>query len=232
MELPRILVASRAPWASSGIGCKPIECDTCTFSPYSYGFVPDHYGEDAKLAIMLPYPDKEDANERSSLSSGMGAYISRRYLNPLGFTKKTLLISYVLRCVPKWNKRMRKPGYPTGRTRANAEVSCRIYDDRHGVNGELSPGGLRKFDPNIFLITFNPRDSIKVPAYHRQLQCDFAKAKRFVEQGYRPLVLCGGEAAELIFPFVQGKGSAKGWRGHFSEQEYKFNNQLGGFIHA
>jgi hypothetical protein len=223
-ELPPILIASRASWASSGVAQKPIECDTCKFSPASFGFVPDHYGDEAKLAIMLPYPDKEDANTQDSLASGMGKYILHKYLHPLGFTKKTLLVSYVLRCCPRWNKRLRKPGYPTGKTRDNAEVSCRIYDNRHGHEGSLVSGGLWAFNPNIFLITFNPRDSIKIPAYHRQLRIDFEKAREFVKRGYRPLVLCGNEASEMIFPFIQGKGSAKAWRGTFAEMDYKFSN--------
>src|SRR5579871_3100055 len=232
-NLPPILVASRAPWASSGVGSKPVECDTCLFNPYSYGFVPDFVGSNAKIAIMFSYHEKDDANEREAMASDMGKFILRTYVYPAGIKKDELLITYLLRCVPKWNSKLKKPNYPTGRTRDNAEVSCRVFDNSHGEEGKLVSGGLRKFNPNICFITFNPREVFRVPAYHRQLQVDFKKALELSKQGMRPLVLCGNEPGELFAPWIKGKGSAKAWRGHFWEMDYKygeFRNE--GFIPA
>jgi len=210
-----------------------MECGTCKFNPYSFGFVPDFKGADVKLAVMFPYPEKDDANQNEAAQSDMGKYILKNYVYKAGFKRENLFITYLLRCVPKWNKKLRRPEYPTGRTREVAEVSCRIFDSSHGERGKLVAGGLRDFNPNICLITFNPRDVFKVPAYHRQLLIDFKKAHALVGKGYRPIVLCGNEPAEVFAPYIKGKGSAKAWRGHFSEMDYKFREfRNEGFIHV
>ena len=222
--LPPILVATNKEWHSPGVGEKPSECQTCPFSLRSKGFVGDFVGSNPKVALLLSFPHNADILERMPLKGDWWNYILREFLYPSGFKKENLLVSYVLRCKPPWNPKRRQPGYPTGRTRDMAEIGCRVYDDRHMVDGELEPQGLLNFDPNIVLVTFDLKDVLGVPAYKRQIQRDLQKAKMLVEKGYRPLVTFGSEATELHLPWVRGKGGAKAFRGHFTEQEYKFKN--------
>lgn len=221
-ELPPILVSTRDPIEKAGIGEKPSNCLSCAWTPYSRGFVPDSKIENPKLALYFGFPTKDDTIYGAALSGDMGAYILRNYLNPAGFKKDEVLVSHVLRCQPPWSKRYQRPAYPTGRTKEKAELACRIYDDK-----------LIKFDPNIFLITFSPREAIKVPAYKRQLQVDFKKVSKLVGMGYRPCVLLGNEPAELIAPWIVGRGSSKAWRGTFFEIEYPWSNLRNeGFVPA
>ncbi len=112
--------------------------------------------------------------------------------------------------------------YPTGKTREKCEVTCRVYDNRHGVRGKLTPGGLIDFDPNIFLITFSPKDCMKIGAYYRQIKNDLHKVMEFIDKGLRPMVCFGNEPAELMFPHIVGHGSVKAWHGHFKEMDYKW----------
>ena len=224
-SLPPIIVKTKGAWEKIDRG-KPDECASCPFSPYSGGFVPDWVGTDPKAAILLPFPTKDDINYKTPFSGDMGNYILRTYFAPIGLSRENLIISYLLRCKPPWDKRMRKEKYPIGRTREVAETHCRIYDDRHGERGKLLPGGIRHFDPNIFLITFEPKDVFKVPSYFRQLNTDIRKLRMFINEGYRPLLLMGNEPAELFAPYIVGKGSSKTWRGHFFEDTYKFKGEL------
>lgn len=224
--LPPLIVRTNKPWASSGLGGKPDECFSCPFNRYSSGFVGDWVGRNPKAAVLLPFPTKDDVLYKSPFSGDMGNYILRTYFRPIGLAKDDLIISYLLRCKPPWDKAKRKERYPTGKTRETAEIACRIYDSRHGEAGLLVPGGIREFDPNIFLITFEPKDVFKVPSYFRQLGADMRKLRYFVNEGYRPLLLMGNEPAELFAPYIIGKGSSKTWRGHFQESEYKFKGNL------
>jgi hypothetical protein len=213
-KLPPILVASRRPQVHAGIGEKPDACLSCPWTPYSKGFVPDTlFGGVPRLALVFAFPTKDDITEREGLSGDMGGYILRNYVYPFGFKKAELLVSYVLRCLPPWSRRYQKYAYPTGRTKERAEVACRVHDKE-----------IVKFDPNIFLITFSPREVLKVPSYRRQLLADMEKVKRLVSDGYKPLVLFGNEPAALHAPFIEGRGGSKAFRGHFWEGKYKFAN--------
>lgn len=215
--LPPLIVGTRKPWASPGIGKKPNDCNVCPFSYTSVGFVPDWVGNDVRAAVILPVPTKDDINARVPFSGDMGSYVLRTYFSPIGLSKENLIISYLLRCKPPWNAAKRKEAYPTGRTRELAEERCRRYDNQHGLRGELTPGGLKDFNPNIFLITFEPKEVFQVPSYYRQLQRDMQKLRYFINEGYRPLLLMGNEPAEYYAPYIVGHGSSKFWRGHFEE---------------
>ena len=215
--LAPIVIKTSRPWASGGITAKPPECHTCPWGRFSKGFCPDTIGTTPKLALLFAAPSKDDVNAYRGLSEGMGFFILHNYIYPLGFKNNDLIISHILRCSLPWDRRLRREGYPAGIIRDKAEVACRIYDDRHGGNGVMLLGGIKDWKPNLALITFNPKDVHRTPSYHRQLRRDMQKARDFVDKGYRPVVLFGGEPAELYFPYIKGQGSAKGWRGHFAE---------------
>lgn len=216
-KLAPIVIRSNKPWASGGITAKPPECHTCPWAPYSHGFCPDTFGSDPKVALLFTAPSKDDINSYRGLSGDMGHYIFKKYLEPVGFMRDNLIISHILRCALPWDTRYKRERYPTGAIKEKAEVACRIFDDRHGGNGVMLPGGIREWTPNIALITFSPKDVFKVPAYHRQLQRDMEKVRKFVDAGYRPMVCFGNEASEMYFPCIKGQGSSKIWRGHFRE---------------
>lgn len=221
-ELPPIIVGTRKPWASPGIAGKPGECASCAFTLQSSGFCPDWRGSHPKLALLFTSPSADEVTEREPLKSDMGGYIFRHFLAPFGLTKDDLIVSHVLRCKAPWDRRRMRVMYPIGKMREKCEVTCRIYDDRHGVKGALTPSGLLTFSPNIAIITFSPKDCIKVGAYYRQVKNDIGKAVGFAGKGYKPLVCFGNEPAELIFPHIVGHGSVKQWHGHFAEMEYKW----------
>lgn len=175
------------------------------------------------MAIVLPFPSKTEVVNKTCLDSDMGYYILSNFIEPNGLTKDNLVISHVLRCSLPYKKG--KALYPTGLIKKNAEKSCRVFDDKHGVKGILKEKGLISFDPNLFILTFNPQDIFKVNAYYRQIQEDIAKACRFVKKGFRPVICMGNEAAKLVCPWIEGNGGVKAVRGHFGELEgWKFKS--------
>ncbi len=234
-SLPPIPVISTKTWESPGINVKPPLCQFCKFSFKGRGFVPDYVGSDPKLALMFPFPLKDEVIEREALKSNAGWYYLKNFVEPFGYGKQNLIISHVLRCGVPWSGRKKDYDYPIGAVRLNAENSCRVYDNQHSERGELALGGLQDFLPDLYLITFDPKDIRKVPAYFRQLKRDMEKAWKFVAQGRRPVVLFGNEPAELVAEYIRGKGSAKAWRGSFADMDgWAFNrtNLEGGFLEA
>ena len=197
-------------------GKKPPECLVCAFNTTGYGHAKDWVGATPKAAFMFTSPSKDDVVEGVALGSDWGRYILANYIYPAGFTKADVILSNVLRCYPPFNARYRRPGYPTGELKKKAEASCRHYD-------VLS---LAKFDPNLFLVTFDPHDAMNTPAYRRQIKLDLKKLATFIAQGLRPLVLFGAEAGELFLPHIKGNGSVKSWRGHFQPMEFKFKGAI------
>jgi len=214
-----LVVATSKPWRAQGIGAKPPSCSLCPCCPKTHGFIYDYVGRDPKLAVVFPSPSKDEVNERTPLAGNMGWWFLKHFIEPLGYTKENLVISYVLRCKQPWSWRKKGDDYPTGRDRELAETRCRQYDGTQASFGVPKQGGLKAFAPNLALLTFEPKDVFKVNAYYRQIQVDFQKAKRFVECGYRPVVLCGTEAGSLIFKWIEGAGGAKSNRGTFEELE-------------
>lgn len=193
-------------------GKKPPECTVCCFRDTGYGFAKDWVGATPKAAFMFAAPSKDDVVEGVALGSDWGSYILANYIYPAGFKKSEVILANVLRCYPPFDVRYHRPGYPTGQLKVKAEATCRNYD-------VLSVG---KFDPNLFLITFDPHDAMKTPAYRRQIQVDLSKLKTFISAGFRPLTLFGNEAAGI---FTQGY-SAKTFRGHFFETDYKYKGKI------
>lgn len=225
-RLPPILVQTEKPWRSSGPDRKPTACESCSFSYYSSGFLGDYNSGLAKAALVFRTPSKDEVNEKTALAGAKGYWFLKNFIEPLGWKKSDLLVSHVLRCYPPYKKL--NNGYPTGFVKKQAEGVCRQYDRLQFEKGEQKDGGIVTFCPNLFLITFDIDDILSAPSFYRQVKLDMEKCKRFVDAGYKPVVLFGTEAAALIAPYVEGSGGAKGWRGHFGEIEgWPFSGLVG-----
>lgn len=242
MPLPPLKIVQSGvvrEWSSSEAGTKPPGCAQCRFSYVGKGFCADEFPDGAKVGLLLSFPDNDSILERRPLAagnSGLGAFVYRRFVYPLGRTKEELGVGYVLRCRPPWAKG--QPAYPTGSKRTHAEGTCRQFDSREYKKGNLVSGGIQGFAPDLFLVTYDPYDVLQIPAYVRQFGRDLQKAFKFADEGHRVLVLCGLEAMELVLPFLAGKGGVKSWRGHFVSGEwpfgkdYKYEESTGGFAAA
>lgn len=197
---------------TQGILVKPSGCENCMYRSISSGFVADWYPPTAKIAFVFDAPTSDDILYNIALSGQLGGYWSRLLLRN-GFTKDDILISSVLRCKgPGWDF------YPQGKMRKSAEESCRHYDKYHNVDTILTHGGIKVFDPNLFVITEHPKQLMKQPAYTRLFRSDIKKAYRFIEEGYRPCVLLGDKAMNLIFP--KWSGGTRRWRGNYVESKW------------
>jgi hypothetical protein len=54
---------------------------------------------------------------------------------------------------------------------------------------------------------------METPALRWLIESDIKRAVKRADEGYRPLILMGKEAKELVAPWA--KGPVKSWRGHF-----------------
>lgn len=205
-----------------GLAPKPDYClNNCPRGRYGgVGFVPDWYGKNPKLSLVLVKPTKEETLERNPFSSGYSRFFFATVGKQLGLRRDDLVVSYVLRC---------SGSYPIGKTRKLAEQTCRAWDcksaDTRGLPG--IPGGLVRFDPNLFIVTFGLDDALEVDAFQSCMVNDIEKALRFAGSGFRPCVLMGKEAMELM-PCMSGQtGGVKKWRGHHWEGSWPWkDNQL------
>lgn len=192
--------------SSVGVALKPPYCkNNCKMSYISTGFVADSVGINAKLAIMLPYPNKDSAIENQPLSGGFGAWFLKEFIYPHGLKMDDLLVTHTLRCTPPWKK---TGAYPTGKLKVHCEAACRHWDS-----------AIKEWGPNMYVITIDPSDIFNLTAYYRQFKRTVEKALKFVDMGYKPVLLCGNEPAHLLFQTLEGNGGAKGWLGHFGEIE-------------
>lgn len=219
-SLPPVL--NEGEWESSGImQDRPANCRSCRFSYKSVGFTPTWVGADPKIGIVFPHPDSEEVVAQVALQSVRGAHFLRENIEPLGYTKDNLIVSYVLRCLPPWDSKLRQRDYPTGSMRYNAEQVCRRYDSLKGQEGTQVTGGIVQWQPDMFVFTFDPADKIKIPAYTRLIQRAFAKAKYFADHGYKPVVLLGAEAIDIQAPWVKSHGGVKAHAGGYVEQGWR-----------
>jgi hypothetical protein len=170
---------------------------------------------------VFPHPDSEEVVSQEALDSARGRVFLRENIEPLGLTKEDLVITYVIRCLPPWSKKLKGREYPTGKMRENAESVCRRFDRLKGLRGELVSGGIEEWNPDLFIFSFDPQDIIRIPAYHRLIQRCFDKAYHYYNLGYRPCVLLGEESVNLQAPFVKTHGGLKNWFGHALEQPWR-----------
>lgn len=198
-----------------GAAPKPDFCNSnCPVSQWGNGFVSDHVGRSPKLAFIQPGPTAADAMSRKPMTSYKGLFYYA-VLKPNGLTWDDVILSHCLRCYYSG------PGgrYPVGRSRSLAELSCRSFDsvsrDTLGLPNVAT--GLRQWNPNLFFITYDMNDARTLEAYQSWVIEDTAKAVRFAERGYRPLVAMGLESMELIAPWLAGTGGLRKHRGDWFE---------------
>lgn len=177
---------------------KPPSCKLCRFSYLSTGFVPDTGEETAKIAVVLDSPSRSDVLDQGYWKGHVGRVYEDRYLTPLGLQRKDVLFSAVLRCKPPVND------WPDKRMGEIGASCCRHYDQ-----------ALREWRPDLAIVTFSLLDVAKTPALFRLVLAAFEKAVRFQQRGFRPVVLMGGHASELLLPWTGG--SAKKWAGTHME---------------
>lgn len=207
-------------FASKGVREKPEQCALCPFATKGAGFVPDWYPDRDKppqLGLLLNMPSSDDVVEQRPWSGRAGYAWEQKYLKPFGLSLTDVYIGHVVRCQPK-DRKWGKPVYPIGTLKRHAEITCRQHDGKCGP--DLHKGGMKSFDPNMFVVTFHPSDALLVPALSRLIQADIGKAVRRMNEGYRPLVLMGTEAKDLLAPWL--KGGIKSWRGSYWKGEYPF----------
>jgi len=213
-EIPKGKVALSDPsdWdslvhISAGVGAKPQPCRNCVSGYTGQGFCPDSKGTNVKIALLCDHPGAADVVNNAGLTGKGGEIFWTKVAPYVGLTRDDFLISNVLRCRPPNNV------YPTASHKKNSENMCRMYDNH-----------LVDYDPNLFICTYHPRDIITQFVYLRLLQEDIKRAKTFYEQGYRPLVLMGKNAVQLLYavPFMPGKGGLRMWRGHYWTGEWPF----------
>lgn len=200
---------------SSGVTRKPAGCLACQFHQSGAGFVADHGPVNPRLALLLDYPSADDVMEQRPWSGRGGYAWIKQFLEPVGLRRDEVLISSILRCRPTGFPTK----YPTGSLKRNCEITCRQYDSKQWSAGGLIDGGIVGYNPNMFIITLAPIDSRMVPALGRLIVKDMEKAVRKASEGFRPLILMGTEAMDLVCPFLSGKGGAPAWRGHYMEAE-------------
>lgn len=187
-------------WASPGVKGKPFLCKTCSYAPIGTGFCEDFYPENPKILIIMEYPGKEDVVNNQPLSGKMGKFIAYKLFSPLNISRNDLVICNVIRCHPPDGI------YPTGTYKNKAELACRQHDNQ-----------IKKFDPEVFVITFDLKTILKESAFLDLAQRDISRALDFSNMGYKTAVLMGEKAISLKFqvPFNPGKGGLKSWRGHY-----------------
>lgn len=184
---------------------KPESCKLCPFRYVGAGFCPDSPGMSPKVAMLFPLPAEDDIYEGVPLRSRGGrAWLWRLVEQPLGFKRDDILIANILRCRPA---NAFKGEYPTGKLAKQAEKNCRVHDE-----------AIRKFDPNIFIVSEYPGKVLTNPPLLRQIQRHVERAFRFAEQGDRPILLMGEEALHLVAPELSG---TKKWLGHWWEGKWK-----------
>ena len=199
-----------------GVIKKPEHCiKNCKYHEIGRGFCPDFIGKTPKVAFLLEAPGPDEIVAREPLIGRSGKFWLKALVNPLGYTREDCIISNVLRCFPE---NMEYPSFPY---RQPAEKACRYYDDKHGVNGKLFPGGIKDFNPNIFLLTYHPAAILRTKAYLKIVRSDVKKAFNFYEEGWRPCLLMGAKAGALFLPFIEGNGGLDNWHSHIWEGEFK-----------
>jgi hypothetical protein len=209
-------------WTSLGVVDKPEACNLCPFKAKGTGFVPDWYPNaegDVQLGLLLSTPVSDDVVEGRPWAGRGGFALERKFLAPFGLALKDVFVGHVLRCQPR-DRHFGKPQYPTAKLRRDAELTCRQHDDRSFGGPVLRTEGLKTWNPDYFVITFHPSETILVPALSVLLLRDMEKAVKKARAGHRVMVLMGKEAKELVAPWLDGP--IKSWRGHHWAGVYPF----------
>lgn len=100
-------------------------------------------------------------------------------LAAIQYTRRDIFVDNTLRCLPP---KQGNSQYPKGAVRKRAEACCRVYDR------------WEEYNPTVALINIHPAAIAREPTPLVLQIKTFERAKDFVEQSERPLVLCGGKA--------------------------------------
>lgn len=220
---------------------KPLECaKTCCLHGTSAGFVGDLWPENVKIAVVKFHPSKVEVSESANLAGDTFRFWDVDYFSHAGIDPKTIGVVNVLRCGinsdPKFKRnRFRKDGKPPDIDKKlflKCSNICRQYDNRHAdADGNLTKGGLYYWQPNAFIITYDPVEVMKAAAYGVFIRRAFVIAKKLADSGYRPLILMGFEAAFLVNPTlfehseINRDTTFKAWIGHWWIGEWSFGSR-------
>lgn len=191
-----------------GVQSKPKPCEMCAYKTVGSGWLSDWIGKRAKVLFMFPSAPGDDFVNRFPLSGRGGNSFLHKYIEPLGFDRDDCAFAHVIRCRPKGDgsKKAKNGQYPTGFARKSAETSCRYYD-RNGV--------VEQFNPDSYVLSFDLGTIYSEPAFTRLFGADVKKAFDLASRGYRPVMLLGNPAAELLARYINGNGGVKSWRGEW-----------------
>lgn len=172
---------------------KPEPCLSCPFAKYSTGFCADYFPAEPKLAIVLKMAGKDEVISGSPMTGKAGRFWEYEYLRPLGIERKDVIICNVIRCYPNGGV------FPTGKMKESAIVACEHWNHL-----------IEMFQPNLWIVTFNPASVMRTPQQGKLLKRAFELMWQKVAEGYKPVVLAGEEARELYAPWL--KGQMKKWQ--------------------
>lgn len=199
---------------------KPATCASCPENLNGRGFCPDWVPAAPKVAFLAERPAVNEIQEREPLVGSSGRLFTYQFLEKLGYTRRDVLLCNTIRCESKDNK------YPTGSVRLGAEKHCRQYDSV-GSDGCISrgykilqSGGLDRWDPNLYIISVHPAAVLRTWSLLHVVQENCRKAFRFADRGYRPLVLLGDTAKQLVLGREPVGGVLK-WQGHYGFLDWK-----------
>lgn len=122
------------------------------------------------------------------------------FFDRIGVKREEIIVTQLLRCHSSM--------YPKGKLRKTSETICRVND-----------ATLQQYSPSAGVITYSFRDVLKEGVFYRLVLADLRKALWLSGEGYRPLVLMGQEAVDMVYPWASRKGGLKSWRGHWWEME-------------
>lgn len=224
---PLIKDKPKDEWRSAGVAEKPSGCAACKYSTIGTGFCGDDNPAGKRLAILCAAATKGEILEQIPWAGPQGWAYTKMFLDEAGIPRNEVLIAHVLRCRPPFQRTgSQTDSYPTGGNRRNAELSCRQYDESHTHRGVLSPGGIKTFAPDTFLVTFEPEKALEVTAYKRIIQEDIKKAWRLVQKGRRVCVLMGEPPFALLGDGLVDEGGVKNWRGHYWRAQWPYDTMV------
>lgn len=219
---------------------KPEGCLSCPLHGKSTGFVGDLWSENVKIAVVKFHPSKVEVSESANLAGNTFRFWDVDYFSHAGIDPKTIGVVNVIRCGvnsdPKFKRnRFRKDGKPPDIDKKlflKCSNICRQYDNRHAnEGGELVKGGIYQWQPNAFIITYDPIEVMKAAAYKIFIRRAFEVAKKYSDAGFRPAVLMGSEAAFLVSPTlfehseINRDTTFKAWVGHHFVGEWPFGSK-------
>jgi len=191
------------------INPKPEYCgQCCRLANESYGYVRDWYGKEPRVAIMGVVPASRELAQGAWASEWFVEFLNT-FFTPVGLTKENLILTYVLRCSPKYKEPKDEHPYPRATLRKHAERSCRFHDI-----------ALTDWKPNAFIATHDVYNIRKLSANKVLFKHDLEKAVRLANRGLRPLLLMGEEPLHLVAPGLTL--GPKTWRGHWWEGAWQW----------